>query len=99
MLVVIGQILLVAVCALALCAYAGWGACVLGLPASLRPFGGLLAPLVGYALVIWIGYLGVSTFLDLRWSLALLLAIATALNFIAWRRGARPQVAGWRSQF
>jgi hypothetical protein len=28
--------------------------------------------------------------LDLRWSLALLLVVATALNILAWRRGARP---------
>src|SRR5262245_58790335 len=94
MLVVLGQITLIVACALVLCAYAGWGACALGLPRALRPFGGLLVPLVGYALVIWLGYIGVSTILDLRWSLALILAVTTALNFIAWRRGARPQVAG-----
>jgi hypothetical protein len=99
MLVVLGQITLIAVCALALCAYAGWGACALGLPESLRPFGGLLAPLVGYALVLWVGYLGVSTVLDLRWSLALLLAVATLLNVLAWRKGARPWSAKFFSQF
>ncbi|HET9222050.1 MAG TPA: hypothetical protein VFO07_06080 [Roseiflexaceae bacterium] len=99
MLVVLGQITLIVVCALALCVYAGWGACALFLPRSLRPFGGLLVPLVGYALVIWLGYLGVSTILDLRWSLALVLIVATALDVIAWRRGARPQVATSFSQF
>jgi hypothetical protein len=99
MLVVLGQITLIVVCALVLCVYAGWGVCALGLPRSLRSFGGLLTPLVGYALVIWLGYMGVSTILDLRWSLTLLLIVATALNFIAWRRGARPQVARSLSQF
>jgi hypothetical protein len=90
-LVVLGQITLIVACGLALCIYAGWGAAALGLPARLRPFAALLAPLVGYALAIWLGYIGVSTALDLRWSLALLLALATALNILAWQRGARPQ--------
>jgi hypothetical protein len=99
MLVVLAQITLIVACALALCAYAGWGACALGLPPSLRPFGGLLAPLVGYALVIWLGYIGVSTVLDLRWSLALALALATLLNLLAWRRGARPWFTASISSF
>jgi hypothetical protein len=99
MLVVLGQITLIVACALALCIYAGWGACALGLPPALRRFGGLLVPLVGYALAIWLGYMGVSTILNLRWSLALLLAVATLLNALAWRKGARPWLAGVNSQF
>ncbi|MFL5801999.1 MAG: hypothetical protein ACJ8CR_09695 [Roseiflexaceae bacterium] len=91
MLVVLGQITLIVACALALCIYAGWGAAALGLPVRLHPFAALLAPLAGYALAIWLGYIGVSSALDLRWSLALLLALATALNILAWRRGARPR--------
>ncbi|HEU5099443.1 MAG TPA: hypothetical protein VFU22_10520 [Roseiflexaceae bacterium] len=85
------QIVWIATCALALCVYAGWGAARLGLPASLRPQGALLVPLIGYAVAIWVAYLGVSSILSLRWSLALLLVIATALNLLAWGRGARPQ--------
>src|ERR1043165_4182157 len=84
------QILWIIACALALCIYAGWGATQLALPAALRPLAALFIPLVGYALTIWLGYLGVSSVLNLRWSLALLLALATALNGLAWRRGARP---------
>jgi hypothetical protein len=96
-LVVLGQIMLITACALALCVYVGWGAAALGLPAALRPFAAPLTPLVGYAIAIWAGYMGVSTALNLRWSLALLLALATALNLIAWRRGARPyRGAAWR---
>ena len=78
-------------CALALCCYVGWGAARLALPASLRPSGALWAPLVGYAMVLWAGYLGVSSALNLRWSLGLLLAAASALNLLAWRRGGGPR--------
>jgi hypothetical protein len=90
LLVVLGQITLIIVCALALCIYVGWGATALSLPSALRPFGALLTPLVGYAITLWAGYMGVSTALNLRWTLALLLALATALNLLAWRRGMRP---------
>jgi hypothetical protein len=91
------QIIWIAACALALCIYVGWGAARLALPTALRPLGALLVPLVGYAITIWLGYLGVSSVLNLRWSLALLLALATALNGLAWRRGARPHpLAGLR---
>src|SRR5213083_1939040 len=67
------QIIWITACALALCIYAGWGATQLALPASLRPQAALFVPLVGYAITIWLGYLGVSSVLNLRWSLALLL--------------------------
>ncbi|HEX9370953.1 MAG TPA: hypothetical protein VF897_08100, partial [Roseiflexaceae bacterium] len=98
MLVVLGQITLIVICALALCFYVGWGATALGLPAPLRPFATPLTPLIGYALAIWLGYMGVSTALDLRWSLATLLALATALNLAAWWRGARPRLAVLRRE-
>src|SRR3954454_4602303 len=84
------QIIWIVACALALCIYTGWGATQLALPASLHPLAALFVPLVGYALTIWLGYLGVSSVLNLRWSLALLLVLTTALNLLAWRRGARP---------
>jgi hypothetical protein len=85
------QIGWIAGCALALCIYVGWGATRLALPAALRPYSAIFMPLVGYAITIWLGYLGVSSVLNLRWSLALLLALATALNLLAWRRGTRPR--------
>ena len=85
------QILWIIVCALALCSYVGWGASHLALPVSLRPQLALFVPLVGYAITIWLAYLGVSSVLNLRWSLALLLALATGLNLLAWWRGARPR--------
>lgn len=88
---VLFQIIWIAACALALCVYAGWGAARLALPAALRPQAALFVPLVGYALTIWLGYLGVSSVLNLRWSLALVLLLATALNLLAWRRGERPR--------
>jgi len=83
------QIIWITACALVLCIYVGWGACQLALPEALRPQAALFIPLVGYAITIWLGYLGVSSVLNLRWSLALLLVLATALNLLAWRRGAR----------
>jgi hypothetical protein len=86
----IAQMLLIIACALALCIYVGWGAAQLALPAALHPQMALFVPLVGYAITIWIGYLGVSSVLNLRWSLALLLLLATVLNLLAWQRGARP---------
>lgn len=89
-----GQIALITSCALALCVYVGWGAARLALPAALRPSGALFVPLVGYAMTIWVGYIGVSTVLNLRWSLALLIGLATLLNGLAWRSGARPQPGG-----
>src|SRR4029453_9687825 len=85
------QLIWIATCAMVLCVYVGWGAARLALPESLRPHMGLFVPLVGYAITIWLGYLGVSSELNLRWSLALLLALATALNMLAWRRGERPR--------
>jgi hypothetical protein len=93
MLAALGQISLIVACALGLCIYTGWGAAALGLPRQLQPFAAPLAPLVGYAIAIWLGYMGVSTAFDLRWSLALLLVAATGLNLAAWRRGARPGFA------
>jgi hypothetical protein len=87
--IVLGQITLIVGCALALCVYVGWGAAALGLPEPLRRFAAPLTPLVGYALTIWFGYISLSSGLNLRSSLALLLLLATFLNMTALRRGAR----------
>ncbi|GAB4216411.1 MAG: hypothetical protein OHK0022_57510 [Roseiflexaceae bacterium] len=100
MMAVLLPVLWICACALALCCYVGWGATRLALPQPLRPFAAPLVPLVGYALVLWVGFTGVSTALDLRWSLGLLLALATALNLLALRRDGPPRLAwpgpiGW----
>src|SRR5262245_65436279 len=90
MLLTVGQVALTIGCALALCIYVGWGATWLGLPKPLRQLGPLFAPLVGYAIALWVGYMGVSTALNLRWSLAVLLLLATGLHILAWRRRWHP---------
>ena len=93
------QLTLILLSATALCLYTGWGAARLALPASLQPQAALFVPLIGYAITIYLGYLGVSSVLNLRWSLALLLLIATALNLLAWRRTGRPRpIAALREQ-
>ena len=95
----LAQLTLILLSATALCLYTGWGAARLALPASLRPQAALFVPLIGYAITIYLGYLGVSSVLNLRWSLALLLVLATALNLLAWRRTGRPRpLAALREQ-
>lgn len=86
------QLAWIVCCALALCCYVGWGVCRLALPAALATHRALFVPLVGYALCIWVGYLGVSSVLNLRWSLVALLALATMINVLAWRRTGAPGV-------
>jgi len=81
----LAQLTLIVVSATALCLYAGWGATRLALPTSLRPQAALFAPLIGYAITIYLGYFGASSVLNLRWSLIVLLALATVLNLLAWR--------------
>src|SRR5262249_19839084 len=39
---------------------------------------------------VWVGYLGVRRVVCVGWVLGLLLALSTALNLLAWRRGGRP---------
>ncbi len=96
MLIVALQILFSTICTLALCMFVGWGPARLGLPATLRPYAPLLAPLLGYAIAMWAGYIGVSTILNLRWSLGVLLLAATALNTLAWRRTGPPHITALR---
>lgn len=88
-------ILIIVGAALILCCYVGWGATMLALPSALRSYATLCIPLVGYALTIWVGYLSVSTILNLRWSLLVLLLLATFLNILALLRGARPRRGRW----
>jgi hypothetical protein len=87
----LAQLTLIVLSATALCLYAGWGAARLALPPLLRPQAALFVPLIGYAITIYFGYLGVSSVLNLRWSLILLLVLATALNLLAWHLTGRPR--------
>jgi hypothetical protein len=50
------QLLLILVVATALAIWCGWGLARLALPVALRPYAGLLTPLLGYALAIVVGY-------------------------------------------
>src|SRR6266545_8342471 len=73
--------------------WAGWGLARLALPEPLQPYRGLLAPLLGYALVIVVGYWFVRTVSGLPLALAVLLPMTGALNVVAWRRGGPPRLA------
>ncbi len=73
-------------------AYLGYGVVRLLLPRDWRSAEGLLAPLVGYVLLLLVGYYAVRTVLNLFGALIVVLVLATLLNGLAlWRRwGARP---------
>ncbi len=86
------QLIVILGAATALACWAGWGLTRLALPESLQAYRGLLAPLLGYAVVIVVGYWFVRTVSGLPLALAVLLPISGALNFIAWRRGGPPHV-------
>ncbi len=85
----------VLIVAAALCCYVGWGAARLALPASLAAFRAPLAPLAGYAILLWSGFMLASLALNLRWTLVVVLAGATALNIVAWRSGGSPRPLAW----
>ncbi len=89
---VLVYIVLVAGVASLLAMWCGWGLARLTLPAVLRPWELALAPLMGYALVLVAGYWGVHTVAGLPAVLAVLLPVAGALNFTAWRRTGPPRV-------
>ncbi len=81
------SLLLFALVSTAFLAYLGYGLVKLLLPADWRPVEGLLAPLVGYALVLPVGYYAVHTVLNLVGALVAVAALATILNALAlWRR-------------
>lgn len=79
------------------CWYAGWGLSRLCLPAPLASYQHLLALPIGFAYATWLGYIGVSTVLNARWSLLIVGATATALNLVAWRRTGPPHLRWQRS--
>lgn len=91
----IAELSFVLIVAAALCCYVGWGAARLALPSSLAAFRAPLAPLAGYAILLWSGFMLASLALSLRWTLVVVLAGATALNIVAWRSGGSPRPLAW----
>src|SRR5689334_3237812 len=88
------QLMLILGGATALACWCGWGLARLALPAALRPYRGLLTPLLGYALVLVAGYWFVWTVSGLPVALVALLVASGALNLLAWRRGGSPRLSG-----
>jgi hypothetical protein len=85
------HIVLILAAATALAGWCGWGLARLALPPALHPYRGLLAPLLGYALAIVVGYWFVWTISGLAPALAVLLLATGALDALAWRRGGPPR--------
>jgi hypothetical protein len=93
------QLLLILAATTALACWCGWGLARLWLPVALRPYQGLLAPLLGYSLAIVVGYWVVWTVSGLPVALAALLIITGVLNVVAWRRGGAPRLGGLREHW
>jgi hypothetical protein len=83
------QLVLILGGATALASWCGWGIARLALPDTLQPYCALLTPLIGYALVIVVGYWFVWTISGLAPALLVLLLATGALNVLAWRRAGR----------
>jgi len=83
----IALILLVfALAGTAILTYMGYGLASLLLPREWKSDRGLLAPLLGYAFLLLVGYYAVSTVLNLQHALRITLILATVLNVVAlWR--------------
>ncbi len=90
------QLLLILAAATALACWCGWGIARLALPDALQPYCALLTPLLGYALVIVVGYWFVWTVSGLVPALLVLLLATGALNMLAWRRTGPPQLGAAR---
>jgi hypothetical protein len=80
------QLALLLATATALAVWCGWGMARLALPPALRPYSGLLAPALGYVLVVVLGYWGVRTVSGLGPVLLLAIVLGGGLNIVAWRR-------------
>ena len=91
---VLPYIVLVAGVATLLAVWCGWGLARLTLPVGLRPWTGLLAPLLGYALVLIVGRWLVRDLAGLPTVLLILLPATGALNAVAWWRTGPPRVPG-----
>src|SRR4051812_7493205 len=87
-------ILFVAGAATLLATWCGWGIARLMLPSVLVPWRGLLAPLLGYELVLVVGYWLVRDLIGLPVVLALVLPGTGLLNVVAWRRTGPPRFEG-----
>jgi len=90
------QLLLILGAATVLAGWCGWGIARLALPDALQPYRMLLTPLLGYALVIVVGYWFVWTISGLAPALLVLLLATGALNILAWRRIGPPQIGAAR---
>src|SRR5919206_108408 len=80
------QLVFILVAATALACWCGWGLARLALPAALRPYRALLAPLLGFALAMVVGYWFVWTVSGLGPALLALLLATGVLNVLAWLR-------------
>lgn len=83
-------VILVSISGLLLCWYLGWGLTQRFAPSIIQPFVPLAAPLIGYAMLLWFGFMAVSTLASMRVTLPLMILFASLANFSAWRSGARP---------
>jgi hypothetical protein len=72
--------------------WCGWGLARLTLPASLKPWGGLLAPLLGYAVVLVAGFWGVRDWVSVPALLVVMLVATGLLNLLAWVRTGPPRL-------
>ncbi len=84
--------------ATAVAAWCGWGIARLALPESLQRWVGLLAPLLGYCLVLVIGYWIVRAWAGLWGVLLVVLPLAGIFNLLAWRRTGQPRIQPKREQ-
>jgi hypothetical protein len=86
------HILLVVGVSTLLALWCGWGLARLTLPASLKPWSGLLALLLGYAIVLVVGYWVVRDWAGIPVVLMVLLPATGLLNALAWVRTGPPRV-------
>jgi hypothetical protein len=91
------QLLLILGAATGLACWCGWGIARLALPDALQPYRALLTPLLGYALVLVVGYWFVWTVSGLAPALVVLLLATGTLNVLAWRRAGPPQLGAARA--
>lgn len=87
------DILLPLITASLLAFWVGWGIARLLLPSVLQPWRALLAPLMGYALTIVIGYWVVRFLGGLGLALGILLPLGGLCNVLAWWRYGPPRIS------
>jgi hypothetical protein len=85
------HLLTILAAATGLALWAGWGLTRLALPAPLHLYRWLFVPLIGYALVVLVGYWCVRTIAGLATALVILAALTSATNALAWRRTGPPR--------